>query len=200
MAPSIPRGVSWHPAPLPHPSGRCRRRRRGKEPHRLAVARFLCGRAARSGSAGTRRSCHGGCCCPFLGLRGTGATLLAWEHPGPGAELLGSPRSLLGLWGLAHGTRTASGSGPRMSGATEPKTRFAGCSSLTGKLIVVTLSCTQGGEQLAGGRAPHSEGTPSARCLWWQGGTGLSVGSPCRSCRGRAEECECFAAKGMSGN
>lgn len=119
MAPSIPRGVSWHPAPLPHPSGRCRRRRRGKEPHRLAVARFLCGRAARSGSAGTRCSCHGGCCCPFLGLRGTGATLLAWEHPGPGAELLGSPRSLLGLWGLAHGTRTASGSGPRMSGATD---------------------------------------------------------------------------------
>lgn len=88
-----------------------------------------------------------------------------------------------------------------MSSATDsvsrsPKPGFQGAAAL---LVVVTLSCTQCGEQL-GGRAPHSEGTPSARSLWWQGGTGLSVGSPCRSCRSRAKENRCFAAKGMSGN
>lgn len=43
--------------------------------------------------------------------QGTGATLPAWDHPRPWAELLGSPCSLPGLRGLAHGTRAAAGSG-----------------------------------------------------------------------------------------
>lgn len=56
---------------------------------------------------------------PSWGSRGTGATLPAREHPGPWTALLGSPRSLPGRWGRAHGARTAAGLGPGMSSATD---------------------------------------------------------------------------------